>query len=92
PGAIYTRDGKVIAQAPSMVGVAGALGVLSAADPNAAAQLYQDQIVQTAAISPEGMVTWSDPGDLYTQEWAWFSIAFYANQLPDLWWYTPPGG
>lgn len=91
PSAVYTHDGKVVQQDPNTVGLAGALGILMFQDQNAAARLYSTQIARTANQQSGGL-TWNDPHDLFAQEWAFYAIGLYTNQLPDLWWYIPPGG
>jgi endoglucanase len=91
PSSVYTHDGKVVVQEPSTVGVAGALGVFINRDANAAGALYQSQIVKPVAHSKEG-IYWGNPDDLSTQVWGCLAIGLYANQLPNLWWYIPPGG
>jgi endo-1,4-beta-D-glucanase Y len=89
PSAVYARDGQVLEENPSMVSIAGALAALLAHEPDLAYRLYADQIVTGADRQLNNTVTWGDPNDLYTQEWGWFATAFYADALPNLWWYIP---
>jgi len=82
--AVYTRDGAVVEGPSSMVGTAGALAALLTLDPPAAHTLVAGQLVGRAERTSAG-VAWGNPSDLYTQEWAWFALAFYADRLLDLW-------
>ncbi len=83
-GAVYAHDGTPVERAPSTVGTAGALAALLTLDPDQANHLYAGQIVGDTTTTSTGSA-WGDPTDLYTQEWAWFSAALYADALPDLW-------
>jgi endo-1,4-beta-D-glucanase Y len=82
--AIYTHDGAVASTDASVVGSAGALAALLTLDDTAANRLYANDVVGGAEVN-NGNLYWSDPNDLYAQEWGWFATALYANALTDLW-------
>ncbi len=84
PGAVYAHDGQPIERAPSVVGDTGALAALLSLDPAAAAKLYASQIV-AGVNTDSGGTYWASRGDLYAQEWAWFGVALYGDELTDLW-------
>ncbi|CAN5139210.1 hypothetical protein BH23CHL1_BH23CHL1_07260 [soil metagenome] len=82
--AVYAHDGTVIESDPSVVGSAGAIAALLTIDPPAAHELFATEFGTNADRSND-QAHWDNPDDLYTQEWAWFSIAFYSQALPNLW-------
>lgn len=82
--AVYARNGAVIEEAPSLVGTAGAIGALLTLDRSSAGVLHAAQLVGGANRSSSG-IYWGNPSDLYGQEWGWFSVALYADALPNLW-------
>src|SRR5581483_1950846 len=83
-GSVYAHDGSVRNASPSMVGNAGALAVLLQTDPEQANGFYDSRIFG-ASQRAGGDVFWGEPGDLYSQEWAWFAVALYANTAQDIW-------
>ena len=83
-GAVYGHDGSVVAGTPSAVSTAGALAALLTLDANAAAALYDEQLLGAGERVPAGL-RWGGTGDLYAAEWGWFATALYADALPDLW-------
>jgi endo-1,4-beta-D-glucanase Y len=82
--AIYAHDGAVATTDTSAVSSAGALAALLTLDSNAANRLYANEVVGSAEVV-NGNLYWSDPNDLYAQEWGWFATALYANALTDIW-------
>lgn len=81
PAASYTRAGAVEGSGTTMVGIAGAYAALRICDPPLAEQLYDERIA-TAARGTNDELWWGEPGDLYTQEWAWFIIALRVGRAP----------
>ncbi|HSX09990.1 MAG TPA: glycosyl hydrolase family 8 [Candidatus Saccharimonadales bacterium] len=79
--AIYLTNGKKAVAYNSLSTTSGALSDLSITDPQAAAQLYNEQFDKYAHIN-EGY--WNDGKNYYDQNWAWFATALYANTM------TPP--
>lgn len=88
--AVYKHDGSVVEERPSMVSSAGGIAALLTHDPASANILYAGQVLGGRNLSNNGSY-WGDPNDLYTQEWAWFAAAFYADALPNLWYVTQQG-
>lgn len=82
--AVYARSGDVVQEAPSVVGTAGAVAVLLNADKALADLIFARQIVGGVERDPTG-VSWGNPDDRYSLEWAWFAVALYADALPNLW-------
>ena len=83
-GAVYGHDGTPVVLQPSLVGVAGAVAALLQRDPDVAQTLYAAQISGGFTHDANGAY-WGTPTDLNTQQWGWFTTAYYANALPDLW-------
>jgi endo-1,4-beta-D-glucanase Y len=82
--AVYGRDGTVVEEAPSLVGIAGALAALLRLEPTSGHLLHARYIVAGATRTSTGLY-WGDPDDLYSQEWGWFATALYADAVPNLW-------
>jgi endo-1,4-beta-D-glucanase Y len=82
--ATYSHAGIILEEGPSVVGTAGALGVVAVVEPALAHGLVATQLIGGNNRDEAG-VYWGSPGDLYAQEWAWFALALYADALPDLW-------
>lgn len=83
--AVYAHDGTPVEVNPSTVGDAGAVAAFGLINPGSASALYDGQILGGATRTTSGQVYWGSPTDLYSQEWAWFATALYANALPNLW-------
>jgi endo-1,4-beta-D-glucanase Y/4-amino-4-deoxy-L-arabinose transferase-like glycosyltransferase len=89
PSAVYAKDGNIVEESPSIVGITGAMAALLEMNPEAGNDLYIQHILLGASRHPEGFVFWGDPFDLNSQQWGWFATALYADALPNLWWYVP---
>lgn len=79
---IYAHDGKVVdlTEAPSMYGASlPALVAVNGADADAA---YKTKLV--ALYNPDTQ-DWNQVLSYYDDNWAWFGMALYNNELPDLW-------
>ena len=72
----------------------GALAALLTLDPAQAHRLYTSRFVGGAVYVPNGpdgaggqrqRAYWTNPDDLYAQDWGWFATALYADALPNLW-------
>lgn len=87
--AVYTKDGEILEEAPSMVGLAGALAAMLTMDPQAGNSLYIQHVKIAVTRYSDSSVSWGNPSDLYDQEWGWFATALYADSLPNLWWDLP---
>lgn len=90
-GAVYTHAGDVVEEAPSMVGTASAIAALDVLDEKKSSALYAGEVVGTARLRPSGAFG-DRPHDIYAQEWAWFAVALYANQVVNLWDAAPATG
>jgi endo-1,4-beta-D-glucanase Y/4-amino-4-deoxy-L-arabinose transferase-like glycosyltransferase len=89
PSAVYSKDGQILEEPPSMVGIAGALAALLVLDPPAAHEFYVQQVKLPVTRYADRSISWGNPRDLYTQEWGWFAVGLYAEALPNLWWHIP---
>jgi endo-1,4-beta-D-glucanase Y/4-amino-4-deoxy-L-arabinose transferase-like glycosyltransferase len=89
PSAVYTKDGNIVEESPSIVGITGAMAALLEMNPEAGNNLYIHHILLGASRHPEGFVSWGDASDLNSQQWGWFATALYADALPNIWWYIP---
>lgn len=79
---IYGHDGRVVdaTEAPSMYG--GSLAVFLALDGTDAKDIYENKLV--ALYNPD-IQSWSKTLGYYDDNWAWFGMALYNNELPNLW-------
>jgi endo-1,4-beta-D-glucanase Y len=81
PGSVYAHDGTMITGESTPVANAGALSVLVVRDPQAAERFFRDQYVDRAQHPQSEQAAWGDPSDLSNQEWAWFAVGMYNNNL-----------
>jgi endoglucanase len=79
--ASYTHDGKAQSsqETPAMYG--GSLGYFIVSDPAAATAIYEDKLKSLYTMDTNA---WKDPLGYYDDNWAWFGIALYTNQLPNI--------
>lgn len=82
--AAYTHDGQVWENYESVASYATNLGLFFVIDPTEAEQLYEQKI-KSKFYEDDTQSYWDDPKNYYTQNWAWFGTALYANRLPNLW-------
>jgi endoglucanase len=77
----YTHAGTPVvqAEAPAMYGTA--IGYFMVADPAAARAIYEKKLTY---LFDGGMNNWYDTLSYYDSNWAWFGIALYTKQLPNL--------
>ncbi len=78
----YSHDGmaRVTNEVPSMYG--GSLGAILAIDPIHAKSIYEAKL--KSLFSPDNE-SWKVPLGYFDDNWAWFGIAMYNNDLPNLW-------
>jgi endo-1,4-beta-D-glucanase Y len=78
----YAHDGTALttAQAPSFYG--GVLPAFMLMDANEAKDMYENKLV--VLYNPDSN-SWKQPLDYYDDNWAWFGISLYNNELPNLW-------
>ena len=80
--AIYTHDGKRATEyeaGPAIYG--GTIGYFMAEHPKEAKQIYDRKLV--TLYNPDTQ-RWKTPLSYYDDNWSWFGIALYQNQLPNL--------
>ena len=79
---IYAHNGNVVdfSEAPSTYGASlPALVAVNGADADA---MYNSKLV--ALYDPDTQ-DWKQVLDYYDDNWAWFGMALYNNELPNLW-------
>jgi len=82
----YSHDGKPLESYESVLAYSSVLPIFSNTDPLIASDIYRQKILPKLFIDQEKHVSyWEDAGNYYLQNWSWFNVAYYANQLPDLW-------
>jgi endo-1,4-beta-D-glucanase Y len=77
----YSHDGKVVTggEAPAMYG--GSIGYFMVSDTKDAKAVYDQKLL--SLFDPDNSA-WKKVLSYYDDNWAWFGIALYTNQLPDL--------
>lgn len=77
----YSHSGDDIHshEVPAMYG--GSIGYFLVSDPGNAVELYNEKL--RALYSPDSN-DWREKLGYYDSNWAWFGIALYTNQLPNL--------
>lgn len=78
----YSHDGSVISnsETPAMYG--GSLAALLSIDLNNAKDLYETKLLSLYNADTD---SWKYPLSYYDDNWAWFGMALYNGQLPNLW-------
>ena len=79
----YSHDGAPqpsLVQVPAMYG--GTIGAFMAIDPALAKNIYETKLV--SMYDPDSD-SWKTELDYYDDNWAWFGMALYDGQLPNLW-------
>ncbi len=87
--AIYDHTGKVVDGREDLAAYSGALANFALADPPLAESLVQTKLLPTfrhgnAQESTQDYTGWGDPNNYYNQNWVWFSLALYSDNLPNL--------
>lgn len=77
----YAHDGSVALPAESAAMYGGTLGYFMTQDPQAAADIYRKKLLSLYDANTGG---WSPILSYYDNSWAWFGIALYNRQLPNL--------
>lgn len=78
---VYTHDGSVVAPAEAAAMYGGLLGYFMYADPESAAALYRRKLTSLYDVT---YGSWNTPLSYYDDNWVWFGIALYTNELPNL--------
>ncbi|HAT03500.1 MAG TPA: hypothetical protein DCS29_01845 [Candidatus Magasanikbacteria bacterium] len=76
----YYVDGTPASDFDDISTYTGALVALNITQPEKAVDIYSDRFW---SMFHNG--TWGEKKNYYTQNWAWFATAFYADNLPNVW-------
>jgi endoglucanase len=79
--AVYTHDGKANTDAESLAMYGGSLGYFVVNDPGLATEIYISKLEPT--YSPDKQ-SWTTTLNYYDANWAWFGMALYNHELPNL--------
>lgn len=77
----YSHSGKEELSVESAAMYGGTLGYFMVQDPEAATDIYRTKLVSRYDANTGG---WSPSLSYYDNNWAWFGIALYNRQLPNL--------
>ncbi len=87
----YTHTGEVFDNYESVLGNSFVLANYSVTNVKNVDQFYKDKIlIKFYEDFDKRRSYWEVPDNYYTQNWAWFNTALYANKLPNLWEDTGP--
>jgi endo-1,4-beta-D-glucanase Y len=79
--ASYSHDGTPLLSGQSAAMYGGTLGYFMASDPEAANRIYRSKLLSLYDATIGG---WSPTLSYYDDNWAWFGVALYNGQLPNL--------
>jgi endo-1,4-beta-D-glucanase Y len=79
--ASYAHDGSPALTTESAAMYGGTLGYFLASDPEMASTIYREKLLSLYDATTGG---WSPTLSYYDDNWAWFGIALYNGQLPNL--------
>lgn len=82
--ATYTHEGEIVEIYETVAAYATNLAIFDVLDSEQADALYKEKI-NSKLYEDDSQMYWEDPGNYYTQNWAWFGTALYSDQLPNLW-------
>ncbi|MFZ2189559.1 MAG: glycosyl hydrolase family 8 [Candidatus Magasanikiibacteriota bacterium] len=77
---IYTTTGKPVSNYPDLSTDAGALSAFFVTDQQSAIGLFSNRFWPAYDNGK-----WGDENNYYNQNWAWFAVALYGNNLQNLW-------
>lgn len=80
-GSSYSHDGKLVlpVETPSFYGAN--IGYFLLASPQNATEMYKEKLL---ALYDPDRDSWKDDLSYYDSNWAWFGIALYNDELPNL--------
>lgn len=78
---VYSHDGKVVENYPVPAQYGASLGYFIVTNPKQAKEIYEQKL--TANYDPD-VQGWKYELSYYDDNWAWFGMALYLEQLPDL--------
>ncbi len=79
--ATYSHDGQALTGDESAEVYGTAIGYFKVVDPDEAKKIYDTKLV---SLYDANNNTWSQPVNYYTDNWVWFGMALYDDQLPNL--------
>lgn len=87
--AIYSYSGAIVEKDEALSTYAGLVANLLFTDPAAAKNIVDNKFINGfyKGVKPGGttnIAAWRNFDNYYTQNWAWFGLALYANLLPNL--------
>ena len=81
----YTHDGKVFENYESVLGNSFVLANFVVTNETEAPKYYKEKLLGKFYEDFDTKRSyWEDPNNYYTQNWAWFNTALYADMLPNL--------
>ncbi|MDB5244754.1 MAG: hypothetical protein JWN18_624 [Parcubacteria group bacterium] len=78
---VYAHDGTVLSPNETIAMYGGTLGYFLANNPSVARQIYETKLI--SQFDPTSN-SWAAPLSYYDDNMAWFGVALYNNQLPNL--------
>jgi endoglucanase len=81
--ATYTHDGKAKTSYESSATYGASIGYFVVQHPELADKFYQKNLLGN--LKEREQSYWDEPKNYYTQNWAWFGTALYADELPNIW-------
>ncbi|MFI5212497.1 MAG: glycosyl hydrolase family 8 [Candidatus Saccharimonadales bacterium] len=79
--AIYSHDGQVVSTDSVPASYGANLGYFIITNPTQAKAIYESKLL--TLYSPDTQ-SWKTPLGYYDDNWAWFGMALYQNQLPNI--------
>lgn len=77
----YTHAGVPVTKDEGTAMYAGSIGYFIVSDPALAQEIYEKKLIYLFDPAENG---WATPLSYYDSNWAWFGIALYTKQLPNL--------
>lgn len=77
----YAHDGEVVSRGESLAIYGGSIAQLMSTDPRAARAMYREKLIIN--YDPD-TGSWKKKLGYYDTNWAWFGIALYTDNLPNL--------
>jgi endoglucanase len=81
--AVYSHDGIPVVLEEAAVIYGGLIGNVMVAEPALASRLFAEKLAPRF-LQQDGRTFWDDPQAYYTQNWLWFGVGLYAEQLGNL--------
>ncbi len=79
--ASYTHDGRVVERSENLALYGGVLPYFAIIHPNLAEEIYYEKILSAHNLDT---FRWHESQSYYASNIAWFGLAFYFNELPNL--------